>query len=133
MVYKAGPEFKFAGLWLAVGYALVVLVIVLSLVSAPDNLELSFPYEDKVFHAFAYFTLMTWFSQIYHDRYRRNLAAIMFILLGVILEFLQSFEPSRTAEFADMVANTTGVVLGYLLALTAVRYALINIERRFFG
>lgn len=127
MSANSDPDLKYRLLWLAIGYALVVLVIVLSLISAPE-VELSFPLEDKFFHALAYFTLMAWFSQIYHKSNKRILLAVMFVMLGVILEYLQSFEPSRFAEFGDMVANTAGVVLAYLINLTAVRFTLVKIE-----
>lgn len=127
MSANSDPDLKYRLLWLAIGYALVVLVIVLSLISAPE-VELSFPLEDKFFHALAYFALMAWFSQIYHKSNKRILMAVMFVMLGVILEYLQSFEPSRFAEFGDMVANTAGVVLAYLINLTAVRFTLVKIE-----
>lgn len=132
MVTKVDPELKFRFLWLTIGYALVTSVIVLSLASAPADLRLNFPYEDKVYHVFAYFTLMAWFSQIYHARFQRNVLALVFVFMGILLEYLQSFEPSRYAEFGDMLANTTGVALGFVVALSAARNYLVKIERLFF-
>ena len=128
MIVQAGPDLKYRFYWLLVGYALVALVVVLSLMSDPANVRLNIPFEDKVYHMLAYFTLMAWFSQIYHDRLRRNLFAVLFIIMGVLLEYLQSFEPSRFAEFGDMLANTAGVALGYLVNLSAVKYSLLKIE-----
>lgn len=123
------PELKLRFLWLCIGYALIALVVYLSLTSSPVDTGLSFPYQDKVFHAFAYFVLMAWFAQIYHDRFQRNLIAVMFIIMGVTLEYLQSFDPNRFYEYGDMVANTMGVVIGLLLALTAAKNCLIKIEK----
>jgi len=128
MVTKTGPELRFRFLWLAVGYALVVLVIYLSLASAPDNLEMNFPYEDKVYHALAYFTLMAWFSQIYQTSLQRNMIALAFVFMGLLLEYLQSFTPDRFAEFGDMLANTTGVVFAFIVTLTAAKNCLSRIE-----
>ena len=125
----AHPELKLRLLWLTIGYALVALVVYLSLTSSPVDTGLSFPYQDKVFHAFAYFVLMAWFAQIYHDRFQRNLIAVMFIIMGVTLEYLQSFDPNRFYEYGDMVANTMGVVIGLLLALTAAKNCLLKIEK----
>ena len=125
----AHPELKLRLLWLTIGYALVALVVYLSLTSSPVDTGLSFPYQDKVFHAFAYFVLMAWFAQIYHDRFQRNLIAVMFIIMGVTLEYLQSFDPNRFYEYGDMVANTMGVVIGLLLALTGAKNCLIKIEK----
>lgn len=131
MVNEAGQDLKLRLLWLSIGYALVVLVVFLSLASVPVDMEMNFPYEDKVYHTFAYFTLMAWFSQIYHDRFRRIMFALIFIFMGVLLEYLQSFAPGRFAEYGDMVANATGVALGFAVGLTAARSCLVKIERQF--
>jgi len=131
MVTKAGPELRFRYVWLVTGYALVILVIFLSLTSVPVDMDMSFPYQDKAAHAFAYFTLMAWFSQIYHGRLQCFMIALLFVMLGVVLEYLQSFEPSRYAEFGDMLANTTGVALGFIVVLTKARYYLVKIESLF--
>lgn len=123
------PELKLRFLWLVIGYALVALVIYLSLTSSPVDLEMGFPYQDKLFHALAYFILMSWFSQIYHESVRRRMIAVVFILMGLTLEYLQSFDPNRFAEFGDMVANTTGVVLGFIITLTSAKNILLRVEQ----
>jgi VanZ family protein len=128
MFAKAVPDLKLRFLWLTIGYALVALVVFLSLTSSPVDLELEFPYEDKFFHALAYFALMAWFSQIYHDRFQRNMIAVVFVFMGVALEYLQSFDPNRYFEFADMVANSIGVVLGFAIALTGAKNILLYFE-----
>ena len=129
MFAKAVPDLKLRFLWLTIGYGLVALVVFLSLTSSPVDLELNFPYEDKVFHAFAYFTLMAWFSQIYHDRFQRNMIAVVFVFMGVTLEYLQAYDPNRYFEFADMIANIVGIALGFSIALTAAKNTLLNIEK----
>ncbi len=129
MFAKAVPDLKLRFLWLTIGYALVAVVVFLSLTSSPVDLELSLPYEDKVFHAFAYFTLMAWFSQIYHDRFQRNMIAVVFVFMGITLEYLQGFDPNRYSEFGDIVANTTGVALGFSIALTGAKNILLRIEK----
>lgn len=129
---KACPELKLRFLWIATGYVLVALVVFLSLTSNPVDTGLSFPYEDKLYHAFAYFTLMFWFSQIYHGSFQRNMIAVVFIFMGFTLEYLQSFDPKRFAEVGDMVANTAGVVLGLLMALSGAKNILLKIEKALF-
>ena len=128
MFAKAEPDLKWRFLWLAIGYALVVTVVFLSLTSTPVELELSFPYEDKVFHILAYFVLMAWFSQIYHDKFQRNMIAMVFVFMGAGLEYLQGLDPNRYFEFADMAANTIGVALGFLVAVTAAKNVLLRFE-----
>jgi VanZ family protein len=129
LLENAHPDLKLSLLWLSLGCAMVALVVYLSLTSKPVAIGLSFPYQDKVFHTFAYFVLMTWFAQIYHHRFQRNLIAIMLVVLGVMLEYLQSFDSNRFYEFADMLANSTGVVLGLLVTLTGVKNCLLKFEK----
>jgi len=129
MLVNTHPELKLSFLWLSLGCVMVALVIYLSLTSSPVETGLSFPYQDKVFHAFAYFVLMTWFAQIYHGRFQRNVIAVMLVIMGVMLEYLQSFDPNRFYEYADMFANSTGVVLGLLVTLTGVKNCLIRFEK----
>ena len=129
MFAKAVPDLKLRFLWLMIGYALVGLVVFLSLTSSPVDMELDLPYQDKFFHALAYFTLMAWFSQIYHDRFQRNMIAVVFVFMGVTLEYLQGFDPNRYFEFADMIANSAGVALGFFVALTSAKNILVRVER----
>jgi len=131
MFTKAVPDLKLRFLWLSIGYALVALVVFLSLSSSPVDLELDVPYQDKFFHGIAYFTLMAWFSQIYHDKFQRNMIAVVFVFMGVTLEYLQSFAPDRYSEFADIVANLTGVALGFAIASTGAKNILLGVEKVF--
>ena len=133
MSFQVAPSLKFRSLWFAIGMALIILVVYLSLTSSPVDTGLNFPYEDKVYHAFAYFVLMAWFGQIYHTTLPRIIFAFLFVALGLAMEYMQSFDPNRMAEFADMVANTTGVLVGYMLTATGFRNALLNIERKLFS
>ena len=128
MVEMIDPKLKFRFIWLLVGYSLVSLVIYLSLTSRPVDVDIGVPFSDKLFHALAYFSLMIWFSQIYHVKLKRNVIALVFIVMGILLEYLQSFDPARSSEVADMVANTTGVALGFYLALSQAKNCLVIFE-----
>lgn len=125
---RACPDLRLCILWFSIGCLLVASVIYLSLTSDPVDFGVSFPYEDKVQHALAYFVLMAWFGQIYHGRSERIIVAMLFIIMGVTLEYFQSFNPHRYAEFGDMVANATGVILGFYLTLTNAKNGLRKIE-----
>ncbi len=122
------PNLKFRFIWLSVGYVLVFVVVYLSITTSPIK-NLGIPYQDKIFHALAYFSLMFWFAQIYHDKFQRNMIAIIFLFMGVLMEYIQSFELTRTADMADILANTVGVGLGFLLAQTALKNVLVNLEK----
>jgi len=131
MFAQAIPNLKFRFIWLALGYSLVSLVVYLSLTSTPVEMAEAFLHQDKLFHAFAYFVLMAWFAQIYHDKFQRNMVAVVFIFMGVALEYFQSFDPARMAELADMIANTLGVALGFYLSLTNGKNGLVKLEAWF--
>lgn len=122
------PNLKLRGLWLAVAWLLVLVIIYLSLTTDPVIIEVPFEYQDKFFHALAYFVLMFWFAQIYHTSKTRMSLAVALIFMGIFLEFIQSLNPVRFYEVADMVANTVGVVTGYLLTLTSAKNILLKIE-----
>lgn len=123
------PIHRYQKIWLAIGYALVTLVIYLSVTSNPPDSGIELPYFDKIAHTLAYFAMMAWFAQIYHIKKQRLIYALSFITLGVGLEFVQSFDPARMAEFADMVANTSGVLMAILITrMSAFRLILVRVE-----
>ncbi len=121
-------ELKHFPLWQAVGMALVGLVFYLSL--TPNPVGVPVESGDKIGHLLAYFTLVFWFSQLYlPPRHLRLL--VLFIAMGVVIEFLQAATGYRTFQLADMAANTLGAGAGYLLARTSARQMLQRFERRF--
>lgn len=123
------PDHRYHKLWLLIGYALVSLVIYLSVTSKPPMPDVDLPYFDKIGHLSAYFVMMMWFAQLYHVKKLRLIYACSFIALGVVMEIVQSFDPERMAEFADMVANTAGVLFAYVITKIPVfRQILIKIE-----
>jgi VanZ family protein len=101
--------------WLACGCVLVIVTIVLSVW---PRLEVpSFPsVSDKIQHVVAYASLMFWFAQLALSTRWRAATAGALIVLGIVIEFVQIGVPGRTFEIADMVANTVGVLAGWLAA-----------------
>ena len=100
--------------WLAIGVGLILLVIWLSL--TPHPIKTPPEHGDKFGHLAAYGTLMVWFAQLDARQRTRIGYAVGFIALGIALEFAQGFTDYRVFEVADMVANATGVLLGWLIA-----------------
>lgn len=126
---QENPKYRYHKLWLLIGYALVTLVIYLSVTSTPPLPDIEIPYFDKMGHLLAYFAMMGWFAQLYHTKKQRIIYALLFIALGIAMEFVQSFDPARMAEFADMVANTLGVLIAVLITrMSAFRLFLKKIE-----
>ena len=85
---------------------------------------------DKVAHIRAYGSLSLWFGMILSGRGWQLGVALALAALGVVLEFLQGLTGYRSFEIADMVANTIGAMLGWGLAQTPLKNALVWIERR---
>ena len=122
---------KLKNLWLIIGAALVVLVIVVSLIPNPPNPP-QFKGSDKAGHFSAYAFMMLWFAQIYAKNRIRRVIALAFIVLGIILECLQGMSGYRSFEYADMGANTAGVLCALLLAQTRLSRSLAAAERLLF-
>lgn len=116
-------------LWLSVGVGLVAAVIYLSLTAHPPEV-ISFEFSDKIGHFLAYAALMGWFGQIFNSRYALLFFAVGFVLMGVSLEYIQGMGRHRHFEYADMVANTIGVILGLLLTTTVLKGSLHWFEQR---
>jgi len=111
------------------GWAWVVVVIFISLTPNPPE-PVRFWNADKLEHALAYGLLMLWFAQIFSRHMSRLLTAGLLILLGVSLEILQSFTGYRFFEVADMIANTTGVLLGWVWSRTGAGRIYAALEAR---
>ena len=90
---------------------------------------MDFSHGDKVGHIFSYTILMLWFSQLYLAYGQRLLITFGFVLMGIILEFLQGWVGTRMFEYNDMIANTTGVVFGWMLAQAGLVGFLPKLER----
>ncbi len=123
------PELRYRMLWLTIGYLLIALVVFLSLTSKPVRIDTNLPYQDKFFHALAYFVITLWFMQIYHIRQHVFRWLMFFLFLGLLMEYLQGFEPKRYSEVGDMLANTLGVAAAFGVARTPLRYMLVKLER----
>lgn len=115
-------------LWQSTGWLLVAMVVYLSL--AADLPALPGEGSDKVGHLIAYAVMMFWFTQIYSRSRTRIAFAIGLTLLGVGLEFLQRHTGYRTFEYADMLADAVGVVLGWIAAPPRTANVLSSIEKR---
>ncbi|MFZ0254456.1 MAG: VanZ family protein [Gammaproteobacteria bacterium] len=107
---------RYFPLWLSIGWLLIASVLYASL--APSGVPSMAPHSDKAGHFLAYFALALWFSQLYNTRVRRWWA-MAFIGIGVLLECLQAPIPSRIFDLVDMVANTAGVLSGWVLGSMA--------------
>lgn len=105
--------------WLGFGWLWIVLVCYLSLMPHPPQ-PVSFYGVDKLEHLLAYAGLMLWFCQVYVTRAARIGTMVGLVALGVCIEILQGLGGYRYFEYADMLANTVGVLIGWGSAHTRV-------------
>ena len=114
--------------WLVLGWLWVATVFYLSLMPDPPE-PVSFDGVDKLEHALAYTLLMLWFCQTYVAIHVRIFLFIAFVVMGAGIEILQGLSGYRYFEYADMLANTTGVLVGFGLAQTRMGCILMKLER----
>ncbi len=94
----------------------MVVVIISGSLAPSDDVESLMLGNDKVTHALAYAGLTLWFTGLY-PRSRYPLIAGGLFMLGAMIEILQGAMPlGRQSDFRDLVANTTGIGIGLLLA-----------------
>lgn len=134
------PSLQYKTLWLTLGWTLVIGVIIASQAPAPppmtESLFSFLPYflqdnllhVDKVEHFTAYFVLMGWFAQIYHQPKIRLGYMVGFILLGIAMEILQGLGGIREADWRDALANTVGIWVAWQVMKTRLAYVLVKIE-----
>jgi len=115
-------------IWLPLGWCWIGTVFYLSLMPHPPQ-PVSFLGADKIEHALAYVFLMLWFCQIYGARTQRVVLAALFVAMGVGIEFLQGMSTYRMFEFADMMANATGVAIAWVLAQTRMGCVLTMLDK----
>ncbi len=121
---------QFRAALLTLSWIWLGVIIILSLISIPGSVTVSIPHIDKIEHTFSYFILMFLFGQCYVLTRTRIIYAMFFIALGISLEYLQSLTATRQFEYADMIANTTGVFLGLLLSDSLLQKVVIAVDNK---
>lgn len=114
-------------IWLPLGWLWLALVFFLSLMPQPPE-PVSFDGVDKLWHTLAYALLMLWFCQVYVTQISRIRLLSALLVMGVGIEVLQGMSGYRHFEYADMLANASGVLVGWGLARTAWGYVLETLE-----
>jgi len=98
--------------WRVLGWLGIVLTLVVSLM--PPALDSSGGHADKIVHLAGYAVLTFWWAQLV-TRQRWKLAVAV-VLFGVAIELLQGLTPDRQPDLLDALANSSGILLGWLAA-----------------
>jgi VanZ family protein len=112
--------------WLFLGWGMVVVVVVSSLIPLDIDLQEG---RDKVAHFISYGSMTFWFAMLFEGRGRQLAVALAFAAMGVAVEFLQAMTDYRTFDVGDMIANGIGAALGFGLVRTPLGKALDWTER----
>jgi VanZ family protein len=118
---------RFPRLWSALGWLLVIGVVIGSLL--PGQSIRLVTIDDKLLHAGTYMVLMLWFSGLYRPGLYVAIAAAL-CALGVALDLLQGLTRTRSFDWYDVAANLAGVLVGCALAFAVVGGWCERIERR---
>ncbi len=75
---------------------------------------------DKIEHALAYFILtLSWLLALKKSKIKAIFVIICCFLYGIVIEALQVTATScRSGEILDVVANSTGILIAYILYLS---------------
>jgi len=99
--------------WIRTSLILVVIsIIYLSLKTPSEGIQIR--WNDKLGHLFAY-TVLTVNCGLLIKKSNWLYAAVAAFTLSAILEYAQGFVPGRTVEWADLLANALGVLLGWTI------------------
>jgi VanZ family protein len=108
--------FRLLKFWLSLSFILIISVIYFSLDRHAAGVP-AIEHGDKLMHISTYFILMSWFAQLSRRR-NHSWIALGLITFGILIEFAQGWTGFRTMDPADIVANSAGVFVGWVLAST---------------
>ena len=117
---------RFPKVWIGLGWLLVAGVSFGSLLPAPN---FDIVDNDKLVHFSSYFLLTIWFCGLYGKRRNYIVIAAVLIGLGALLDLLQGATSTRHFDIYDILANTIGVLLGFVLALVLIGGWCQTVER----
>ncbi|HEU4655247.1 MAG TPA: VanZ family protein [Steroidobacteraceae bacterium] len=110
----ATVQLRYPKFWVAMGWLAVAFTIFICLLPGKDLPPTGM--SDKVEHLTAYTLLSLWFAGVY-PRTRYWVIALGLLVLGISIEFGQYvMHAGRQADVRDVLANSTGIIVGLTLA-----------------
>jgi len=106
----------------------MVLFIAYTALAPHPVLTMSGKWSDKIYHFSGYFGVMAWYAQFVSQRIK---TVSLLIFLGVGLEFAQILVNTRSFEWADMLANVSGVLIAAVVVRGVLAKLLCFVEGRF--
>jgi|LakMenE18May11ns_1017448.scaffolds.fasta_scaffold8530823_1 VanZ family protein len=98
-------------------FSLIILFLTITLLSLlPPKSALDLENKDKLSHLFAYFLLSLNAFLLWRISWTKIWIAFVLIGYGFLLEWIQGFVPGRESSVMDGIANSSGVIFGFLVA-----------------
>lgn len=119
---------RYARAWLVAGLLLLLLGLLSALV--PPGTPMPFTANDKLLHFVGFLGFMVWFGGVFQPR-MAPLVALGLFGYGLLMEYLQSLTITRQAEGLDLVADISGVLLGWLLSIAGLSRWCMKLESWF--
>jgi VanZ like family len=88
----------------------------------PGN-QIHLAYSDKITHFAGNATLYLSAWVALGGRYRLLLLISLLVPYSLVIELCQRFSPGRTVDFKDMVANVSGLWMGFLIAYVLEKFS----------
>jgi len=124
---------RHASRWQAASLFILAVVLVAALMPAfwywDDKTKalLWFKNIDKALHVGTFLVLSLWFSGLYRKSSYWKIAAGL-LAFGLMIEVCQRAVGYRSAEWMDLVADATGILLGLMIALAGVGGWCLRVE-----
>lgn len=102
------------------------IIVYLCLIRISEMPALTIPYVDKFLHAFFYLVFsLLWFYALRFNSRKQNRTQLLIkvfllsLLFGIAIELFQTFLTTyRSGDIIDVLANTSGTLLAFLLITT---------------
>ncbi|WGK60380.1 VanZ family protein [Halopseudomonas sp. SMJS2] len=104
-------------------FSVLFLGMYLGMRPGPPPTPFKFNMVYSLYHAGGLFTC-TLLSYLAFPRWRWWLRGVLMFSVGVAVEFVQSFHPTRSADIHDIYANSVGVGAGLLVILAWQCYSM---------
>lgn len=111
--------------WYLLGALMLLAVAALSLLPMPDA-----GVGDKLSHLVTYVFLGGWFGLLATNLRVLGATIVGLMAYGILLELLQGMTTYRYAEWGDVVANASGILIGVLFYFTPLTRLLALIDRK---
>lgn len=118
---------RFPRVWSAIGWLMIVVVIVGSLIPGPAVSVVGV--NDKVMHAGTYLILMVWFAGFCRRGLYPAIAGAL-LALGMALDLLQLLTETRLFDWYDIAMNGIGVIVGLVSSVLLLGGWCQRVEQR---